>query len=812
MKQRVPTPWPVVVALGLACQVAQVLLLREFLMVFHGNELSIGLILAAWMLWVGLGSRWGCLLVERIQRPAACLLPVALGVLLLLPGTILLIRLLRGMFDVLPGAYLSLADMTYSCVILMAPLCLLLGFQFVLLARIWREHDRITDTHASGKAYIVEAAGNVAGGVLFTFLLVHHANAFQGALLVGLFMLVAVRMRSSANRSMVWRIGIVGLPGVLIALLVWPLLDRLDERAYEMQWRHLSPDHELVDARLSRYGNIAVAQREDQYSFFQSGHLVFSAAGRDSDAYALEELEGAVLAHFAMSQHASPKRVLLIGGGLRGMLREIARHPVERIDYVELDEVLMDAARTQVSDETVALLDSPLVRVMHMDGRLYVKSTDAAYDVVIVDLPDPSTAVLNRFYTREFFSEVSERLQPDGVFVTSIMSTADLRGSAAANRNATIYHTLSSVFPEVLPVGERTLYLFASHATDQLTFDPAVLRERYLERDVQAAGFSPLQFDLLLEEGPLRRINWVLRHHGRDPGARFEAPDPAPLFPPSLDEQIEAEARLPPVYAPHFINSDFRPIGYYYTLIFWNVLARADHLAAFEWLGRVRGWWILPIVAAAMLFGVVTRWYAQRRESRLDARYGVHVAVFSTGLSTMALQIALLFAFQSIYGFVYEMIGLIVAIFMSGLLCGTLFTQRCIRDKANLRLLAWVQLAVAGFAAGIASVLPASAALATPTLIFAVFSGTTFIAGLLNGVDFPLATACSFAVNRGADRATGTVYGIELLGACLGAALASAVLAPILGLVACCWLAAIANATAFVILMLARKPKGSTNE
>ena len=108
-------------------------------MVFHGSELSIGIILAAWMLWVGVGSRLGAVLYERSGRPLLVLIATAAAVLVALPATVLFVRAVRGFFDVLPGAYLSFLDMAVSCLVLMAPACLLLGAQFVMLAGIRRE-------------------------------------------------------------------------------------------------------------------------------------------------------------------------------------------------------------------------------------------------------------------------------------------------------------------------------------------------------------------------------------------------------------------------------------------------------------------------------------------------------------------------------------------------------------------------------------------------------------------------------------------------------------------------------------------------
>ncbi|MBM4025449.1 MAG: spermine synthase [Planctomycetes bacterium] len=835
--RRAPAHCLAVLTLGFVSQVGQVLLLRELLMVFHGNELSIGIILAAWMGWVGIGSALGAILVEAGKKtPAAAGLPTVLpsypptflpsflvsaGLGPALLVTIFLIRRLRGFFALGPGAYLSLGDITVSSFVLMAPVCLLLGLQFVLLSRLWRQTDGVADTSGAGKTYIGEAAGNVLGGVLFTFVMVRHLNSFQSALVAGLLMPGAVLWltRVKQDKKAGGGRAVLGsylpplltscLPTFIVVLLaaggIWAVLGHLDVWAYRIQWRHFAPQHRLVETHRSKYGNIAIVQRDDQYSFFQSGHLIFSTAGPETNVPCLEEQDAAVLAHFALVQHEQPRRVLLLGGGLRGTLGAIVRHPVEQIDYIELDEVLTRVARPYVAESTRAALTDPRVRLLHGDGRLFVKQAGQKYDLVIVDVPDPATAVLNRYYTQEFFRQVRRRLHPDGVLVIGAVSTPGLRGTAVVNRNATLYHTLRSVFPSVLPVGGRFLFYAAGDASGQISADAQVLGQRYLQRDIQTEGFSHHHFALLLEPSQLRRVNWILRHHGRNPDAHRAGPQAGPLFPEPVAQQQRAEERLPPVRSRFFINSDFKPIGYYYTLMFWGHLTRAGHKEVFSSLLRIEPWWILPVVGLLLGTSVTLRMADGTRARRRGAYYAVLVAVATTGLSTMTLQIALLFSFQSTYGFVYEMVGLIVAIFMAGLALGTAFTHRYVADKANPNTLAMVQLSMAVLASLIAVVLPGVAQVESAALVLVLFSLLTFGAGWLNGVDFPLAAECCRALTRRAERAAGTVYAVELFGGCLGAAVASAVVAPVLGFGACCWLAAIANGTAFVVLLIVRR-------
>jgi spermidine synthase len=522
------------------------------------------------------------------------------------------------------------------------------------------------------------------------------------------------------------------------------------------------------------------------------------------ESVGFEEQEAVTLAHFAMVQHQQPRRVLLIGGGLRGVLSEIIKHPVEKVDYVELDEALTAAARAYISPETQQTLTDGRVQLIHSDGRLFVKSAGQKYDLIIVDTPDPATAVLNRYYTQEFFSQAQARLEADGVLVMGVSSTLDLRGTAVANRNSTLYHTLKSVFGHVLAAGDRFLFFFAANDPTQISEEAVLLQERYLQRQIEAEGFSAQHFDNLLQESTLQRVNWVLRNHGRSQTSHLQGPTGVPLQPGSIAEQQRIEEQLSPVRQT-FINSDFRPIGYFYTLMYLDDLTRTGQTETLRALLRVQFWWVLPFIGLPLLTVLGLRVAIRRGSKRSDTNLAVLFCVFTTGFSTMALQIALLFSFQSIYGFVYEIVGLIIATFMFGLALGAWFSHRYVINKANFNTLALVQLLIGLAASLIALSLPAAAGVQSAAVVFGLFSMLTFTAGLINGVDFPLAAACFMALKGQAEKSVGSVYGVELLGACVGAALASVVIAPILGIIACCLIAALANCTAFAALMISRR-------
>jgi spermidine synthase len=236
--------------------------------------------------------------------------------------------------------------------------------------------------------------------------------------------------------------------------------------------------------------------------------------------------------------------------------------------------------------------------------------------------------------------------------------------------------------------------------------------------------------------------------------------------------------------------------------MFWGDLVRSGRTEIFERLLRIEPWWLLPVAGVLFAAAVLLRIADSLTGGRKGTQYAVIVAAFTTGLSTMTLQIAILFSFQSVYGFVYEMVGLIVAVFMAGLASGTAITHRYVANKANTATLAAVQLLTAVLAYLVAILMPRFAAVESVAAVFVLFSLLTFVSGLLNGVDYPLAAECCRSLNRRAERSAGSVYAVELFGGCLGAALASAAVVPVLGIAACCLLAAAANAAAFIVLLI----------
>lgn len=151
------------------------------------------------------------------------------------------------------------------------------------------------------------------------------------------------------------------------------------------------------------------------------------------------------LIHPVLLAHPSPERVLLIGGGDGGSLREILRHnTVQRVDFAELDVDIVKFSREHLAHIHQGAFDDSRVHNAFGDGRKFVESAAGTYDVIIMDMTDPEGP--SRFlYTKEFFTAIRAAFRnDDGLF--SLHSESPVARPAAF---ACIGKTLSAVFPQI---------------------------------------------------------------------------------------------------------------------------------------------------------------------------------------------------------------------------------------------------------------------------------------------------------------------------------------------------------------------------
>ena len=224
-----------------------------------------------------------------------------------------------------------------------------------------------------------------------------------------------------------------------------------------------------------------------------------------------------------MAQRPEASQVLLVSGGISGTAREILKYGVRRVDYVELDPLILALGKRYLPEN----LADGRIRVINTDGRLFVKQTSEKYDVAIIDIPAPATAQLNRFYTAEFLAEVKRALTKDGVVSFTLGQYENYVSLELARMVSSARLSLKQSFRNVVAIpGSRVVFL----ASDGPLF--ADIASRIEQRQIKT-----------------RLVN---RHYLQ-----------AMLTADRIADLASAMAQ------PAAINKDFSPILYYYYLRHW---------------------------------------------------------------------------------------------------------------------------------------------------------------------------------------------------------------------------------------------------
>ncbi|MBW2101912.1 MAG: polyamine aminopropyltransferase [Deltaproteobacteria bacterium] len=211
------------------------------------------------------------------------------------------------------------------------------------------------------------------------------------------------------------------------------------------------------------------------------------------DEFAYHEM----IVHVPLSVHPHPKRVLVIGGGDGGTVREVLKHPgVEQIDVCEIDGEVIKACREYLPS-LASSFDDPKVKVFLEDGARYVAGHPESYDVIIVDSTDP-VGPGQILFQRPFYEDMKRCLRSDGIAVTqceSLYFHQDVISGVSAFAREVFphlgyYYTLVPTYPSGI-IG----FFFCS-----LKYDPIQdLREqraralpdlRYYSPDVHRGAFS----------------------------------------------------------------------------------------------------------------------------------------------------------------------------------------------------------------------------------------------------------------------------------------------------------------------------------
>ena len=176
---------------GLTGAIGQILILRELLVLFYGNELSSGLFFSCWLVWTAVGCGAAGVWLRIKKLPPATPSPMLILSRLALPSVLLFIRASRLLWSLPMGEMVSLPLMAAISFLATFPLCVTLG---ALFSVAWSSYASLAACDGHGgpiRVYICEALGAAVGGVVFYFLLLPNVHPFRIALAVSGILIAA---------------------------------------------------------------------------------------------------------------------------------------------------------------------------------------------------------------------------------------------------------------------------------------------------------------------------------------------------------------------------------------------------------------------------------------------------------------------------------------------------------------------------------------------------------------------------------------------------------------------------------------------
>jgi spermidine synthase len=719
---------------GLFTIAAQTLLFRDFLTTFEGNDISVGIFFASWFLWVALGA----IIVYRTQGLAEKLLrDIELWLLCYLPAFILELVLIiqaRRLAGVESYALLSIRTIVLLAIVVNAPVSVITGMLFPVLCR-WVQQDQQLPV---SRVYIMEAAGSFLGGLGVTVLLSFGLSLAKIFLILAfilsasVFLVELVGAAQDSKLKLRARLAFL-LPVCVLLCFVFGVDRPLMRSLRTVKWTALLPRDALV-------GSFQTAQAEYLYGIYQ-GQWIAVRQGSVCEVLPDESTAGRIAA-ISLCQNPQARSILVIGSGL-GLCRQLLRLPqIEHLTWTHCDSEYVRKVEKFIPPE-FRINDKRFYR-HDGDVRPLLAQRSRYYDIVVLDLPDATSSVLNRYYTWQFYSRLKESLKPDGVLAVRVTGGENIMGTELVNLGASTKLTLEKVFSRlVLAPGDDTWFIASDSAN--LSGDPGTLRDRFAAIPAAADIFPPAGLlSVYLPDRAALALKW------------YEGAD--------LPQDL-------------LVNRDSRPLTHLYSLL---LAAKQSGAPVTRFVKHLALAGPLVFFIPVLIFVVLRLIYIFRLSGRGSfSSFDSSFLVFSAGAVSIGIVIVLMYLYQTRFGSLYLHIGLISSLFMVGLTAGAVLISYLLARRSNH------QLPVTNyqFAVILVHTLILIAIIFWPAENWThlIFGAAFVMCGLCAGCYFPLA-ACQLAdLKLDTGLAAGKLETADGLGASAGGLLTSLVLVPVLG-------------------------------
>ena len=276
-----------------------------------------------------------------------------------------------------------------------------------------------------GYVYAVNTLGAIAGTILAGFVLIP-AIGVHASIKLGIacnLLLAASLLATPPRTSLVWPWGSVATALIGAVIFFVPSWDQRvmasGPGVYANQYLRRAETASLTDT-LRRQSELLFYRDgiSGTVSVHQDGQLRFLRVNGKTDASTsnLDMPTQLMSGHLPLLVHRDPRAVLVIGLGSGVTAGAVVRHPIERLDVVEIEPAVVEASRFFASEHGDVLKDSKVHAVI-ADGRNFLLTTSNRYDVIISEPSNPWIGGLASLFSVEFFQLARRRLNPGGIMV-----------------------------------------------------------------------------------------------------------------------------------------------------------------------------------------------------------------------------------------------------------------------------------------------------------------------------------------------------------------------------------------------------------
>lgn len=644
-------------SVGIFAILAQTLIFRDFLNIFSGNELSIGIFFLSWLIWVVIGAVCGgtaykSKIFRNILSETAypCLSLLYIPLFLFQKYLIINSRIFAGVdqyelfpiFKMIPAAFIT-----------NAPISLLTGLLFVLGSK-WFEGNKIPPV----KVYLAESLGSFIGAVSVTVLLYMQTADSSVFVIASIFLISTVSFVSSniylkkRKYSSLAKIVLILLNILIISFSIFLRPDKYIRRLDNIKkWNQIIPSGSELK------GSFNTLKAEYIYGKFQDKFIVISN-NSVIESYPSNN-EAALKTAENLAQCPNAENILLIGSSDLSTAETLAGLPQvkeitllsEDADYYKNIYPLIKSAGfcSQKTDSKVNMVSENIFK--------YIDSAENRYDLIIIDLAPPTTLALNKFYTDTFISELKKRLRKNGVISFYFDSGENFMGSELKFQGASLMHSISESFSyRALKPGERSCF-FASNQAEKLTENADNLQRRLEDIKGIKKIFPPSAITSLF---PQNRI----------------------------ENNLKTYLYVYKKYPKLTNNTDTDPKSYLYSIIF---TAKKAGIAFFSSLQSIQSAnkVILPFILSFLILAagirlIYIKKFSNKKKKKKYCSTDLFISVFLASFAAMLTHILLIYQFQNSFGTVFIFFGLISAFFMLGLFLGAVLFNIFITKINNI--------------------------------------------------------------------------------------------------------------------------------